>query len=220
MTPRPTEVFGLIEAVISVEGKAFYLHGADCTYSFYVSEAGDLIHTHFGGSHHSANPPVPQIFDGGWIYGPPEYAGKAQREFPDLGNGDFRQPAIRVRHAEGTVVTAFRYSSHRIVEGKPGLDGLPATFGNAADVSTLLIEMVDDIAQLRCTLSYSVFPANNAIARSVAIHNDSTKEVVVEAASSFSVDLPSGEREMIGLSGDWGREGQLFRRPIFPGQQG
>jgi alpha-galactosidase len=80
--------------------------------------------------------------------------------------------------------------------------------------------MVDEIAQLECCLSYAIFPAHNAIVRSVAVTNNSGQEVVVEAAASFSVDLPASDREMIGLSGDWGREGQLFRRPIFPGQQG
>lgn len=208
------------EPAITVEDRTFYLHGSGCTYSFHVSESGDLINSHFGGPHHSQTPPVSQIFDGGWIYGPPEYAGKAQREFPDLGNGDFRQPAIRIRHGDGTAITAFRYSGYKIVEGKPDLEGLPATFGDASEVTTLLVEMVDEIAKLRCTLSYSVFPAANVIARSVAVHNDSGREVVVEAAASFSVDLPAADREMIGLSGDWGREGQLFRRSIYPGQQG
>lgn len=179
-----------------------------------------MIHSHFGGSSHSSAPPVPQIFDGGWIYGPPDYAGKAQREFPDLGNGDFRQPAIRIRHGDGTTVTAFEYKGYDILEGKKGITGLPATFGDGIDVSTLLIHMVDNIANLECTLSYSIFPAYDAIARHVSIYNKSKKEVVVEVAASFSVDLPASEREMIGLSGDWGREGQLFRRPIFPGQQG
>jgi alpha-galactosidase len=163
---------------------------------------------------------VPQIFDGGWIYGPSEYCGKSQREFPDLGNGDFRQPAIRIRHGEGTAVTSFQYSSYEIIDGKPGIPGLPATFGDATAATTLLITLVDEIAQLECTLSYSVFPANDAIVRSFAVKNDSGKEVIVEAAAVFSVDFPSGDREMIGLSGDWGREGQMFRRPIFPGQQG
>lgn len=205
---------------IDVQDRTFHLHGATSTYSFHVSETGDLIHSHFGASSHSPAPPVPQIFDGGWIHGPPEYCGKAQREFPDLGNGDFRQPAIRIRHGDGTVVTAFQYSDYEIVEGKPGIPGLPATFGDATAATTLLIKMVDEIAQLECTLSYAVFPVNDAIVRSVAIRNLGNKDVVVEAAASFSVDLPSGEREMIGLSGDWGREGQLFRRPIYPGQQG
>jgi alpha-galactosidase len=117
-------------------------------------------------------------------------------------------------------VTAFRYHGYEIVEGKAGIPGLPATFGDAAAATTLLIKMIDEIAQLECILSYAIFPANDAIVRSVAIHNLGNKDVVVEAAASFSVDLPSGEREMIGLSGDWGREGQIFRRPIFPGQQG
>jgi alpha-galactosidase len=208
------------ETAIVVNDRTFQLHGATSTYSFHVSQSGDLIHSHFGASSRSPAPPVPQIFDGGWIYGPPEYCGKAQREFPDLGNGDFRQPAIRIRHGDGTVVTAFQYSGYEIVKGKPGIPGLPATFGDATTSTTLLIKMVDEIAQLECTLSYAVFPANDAIVRSMAIKNNSDREVVVEAAASFSVDFPSGEREMMGLSGDWGREGQVFRRPIFPGQQG
>lgn len=203
-----------------VQDRTFYLHGSSCTYSFYISESGDLIHTHFGGSSHSPAPPVPQIYDGGWIYGSPEYSGKAQREFPDLGNGDFRQPAIRIRHDHGTTITSFKYQSHEIVGGKPGIDGLPCTFGDSSAVSTLLVELVDEIAQIECTLSYSIFPALNAIARSVSIRNSSGKDVVVEAVSSFSVDFPASDRDMIGLSGDWGREGQLFRRPIHPGLQG
>jgi alpha-galactosidase len=117
-------------------------------------------------------------------------------------------------------VTSFQYSSYEIIDGKPGIPGLPATFGDAAAATTLLITLIDEIAQLECILSYSVFPANDAIVRSFAVKNDSGKEVIVEAAAVFSVDFPSGDREMIGLSGDWGREGQVFRRPIFPGQQG
>ena len=205
---------------ITVKDRTFHLHGVGCTYSFYVSDSGDLIHSHFGGSSHSPTPPVPQIFDGGWIYGPPDYAGKAQRELPDLGNGDFRQPAIRVRHGDGTTVTSFKYSSYEIVQGKPGIEGLPSTHGAPSDAITLLVKLEDEIAQLECTLSYTVFPAHNAIARSLSVHNAGDKEVVIEVAASFSVDLPAAEREMIGLSGDWGREGQLFRRPIYPGQQG
>lgn len=185
-----------------------------------MSDSGDLIHSHFGGPSHSPAPPVPQIFDGGWIYGPPDYAGKAQRELPDLGNGDFRQPAIRIRHGDGTTITSFQYTGYEIVEGKKGISGLPATFGDAGAASTLLIKLADNIAQIDCTLSYSVFPAHNAIVRHTSIANKGSKDVVVEVAASVSVDLPAGDREMVGLSGDWGREGQLFRRPIFPGTQG
>lgn len=208
------------ETAVTVEDRTFHLHGARCTYSFYISDSGDLIHSHFGGSSHSSTPLVPQIFDGGWIYGPPDYAGKAQREFPDLGNGDFRQPAIRVRHGDGTTITSFKYSSYVIVQGKPSIDGLPSTHGGPSDATTLLVKLADEIAQLECTLSYTIFPAHNAVARSLWVRNASNKEVVIEVAASFSVDLPAADREMIGLSGDWGREGQLFRRPIYPGQQG
>lgn len=207
------------QSAITVNGNTFSLHGATSTYSFYVSDSGDLIHSHFGGTSHSPSPPVPQIFDGGWIYGPSNYAGKAQREFPDLGNGDFRQPAIRLRHG-GTTVTSLHYTGYEIVEGKVEIEGLPSTWGDASAATTLLVTLVDDIAHIECTLSYSIFPAHDAVVRSVEIRNTGNKEVVVEAAASFSLDFPSGDREMIGLSGDWGREGQVFRRPIFAGQQG
>jgi alpha-galactosidase len=179
-----------------------------------------LIHSHFGGASHSPSSPVPQIFDGGWIYGPSDYAGKAQRELPDLGNGDFRQPAIRLRHGDGTTVTALRYAGYEIVEGKVEVGGLPSTWGDASAATTLFVKLSDDIARVQCTLSYAIFPANDAVVRSVEIRNNGDKEAVVEAAASFSVDFPAADREMIGLSGDWGREGQVFRRPVFPGQQG
>lgn len=106
------------------------------------------------------------------------------------------------------------------MQGKPGIDGLPSTHGEPSEATTLLVKLADEIAQLECTLSYTIFPAHNAIARSLSVTNLGDHEAVVEVASSFSVDLPASERDMIGLSGDWGREGQLFRRQIYPGQQG
>lgn len=208
------------DPAVEVDGQTFRLHGASCTYSFYVSDDGDLIHSHFGGPSHSEPPPVPRNWDGGWTYGPPTSAGRAQRELPDLGNGDFRQPAIRVRHGDGTAVTSFKYADYRIKEGKGGIPGMPATFGDASVSTTLLVRLVDNIAQLECTLSYAVFPACNAIVRSMSVINKGSKEAVIEVAASFSVDLAPADRQMIGLSGDWGREGNLFRRGIYPGQQG
>lgn len=112
------------------------------------------------------------------------------------------------------------YVSYDIVPGKPKLDGLPATFGAESDVSTLVITMRDPVSLISVYVSYSIFPEYDAIARSLRIVNNGDEEVVVEQAASFSVDMPSGEWEMLQLSGDWAREARIVRRPIVLGTQG
>jgi hypothetical protein len=71
-------------------------------------------------------------------------------------------------------------------------------------------------------LHYAVFHKLDAITRSFELINNGNEEVVVERAESFSVDLPRAETdwEMIGLHGDWAREGRKFRRKVDWGTQG
>lgn len=181
------------------------------------------MHSHYGGlSNSNKILPVPAIPDGGWLQGNPTSFGRAQREFPDMGRGDFGQPAIRVRHGDGTTVTAFTYDRYEIIEGKQGLPGLPACYGDPTSATTLLVHLQDKVAELSATLSYCVFPEHDAIVRSFSIDNHSSREVVIESAMSFSVDLGNSAegREMIQLSGDWARETQTIRRKVDSGFQG
>lgn len=142
------------------------------------------------------------------------------REFPDLGRGDFRSPAVVIKHEEGFTVSAFKYQSHTVLDGKPSLEGLPATFGTEEEVKTLVVHMLDEVSSIAADLSYSVFPEHDAIVRSVKIINKSQKNVSVEKLASFSVDFPTGEYDMIGLRGDWSRERNQFRRRVDYGTQG
>lgn len=112
------------------------------------------------------------------------------------------------------------YASYEIIPGKPKLPGLPATFGEQADVSTLVIHLTDPVALISVYVSYSIFPAYDAIARSLRIVNNGSEEVTVEQAASFCVDMPSGEWEMLQLSGDWAREARIVKRPVVLGTQG
>jgi alpha-galactosidase len=68
-------------------------------------------------------------------------------------------------------VTVFKYEGYEIVEGKRGLPGLPATYGDRSSASTLLVHLKDEVADLSATLSYAVFPAHNAIVRSFSAKN-------------------------------------------------
>jgi alpha-galactosidase len=207
---------------INIDGTRFTLRGDDSAYAFYVGENGDLLHSHFGGPLSDYPSSAPFIPDGGWLQGPSHAYGRAQREFPDNGNGDFGLPAIRIRHGAGTTVTRFLYDSHKVVQGKGGIKGLPATYGDESSASTLLITLKDDVANLTAVLSYAVFPAHNAFARSFQIQNKGSKNVKVQAAASFSIDMGHAleGRKMLQLSGEWAREAQIVERTIQPGFQG
>ena len=200
---------------IKTDNQAFSLTGPGVSYIFHADESGELIHDHFGPPTHQTTPDIGGP-DGGWG----SYLTRIARELPDSGRGDFRLPAIKIRKSNGNTIVALKYKSHEVVPGKPGLAGLPATFGGAEDASTVVIKMQDDIAKISVKVSYSIFPGHNAIVRSMMIENGGQKEISVEHAASFSVDVPSGEWEMMQLSGDWAREARIVKRPVVLGTQG
>lgn len=94
------------------------------------------------------------------------------------------------------------------MDGKPSLPGLPATYGEAGDVSTLIVHLYDNYSDVSAALSYSVFPKYNAVARSFQITNNGTQNISIERAASFSLDLPNLDLQMIELQGDWSHEVQ------------
>jgi alpha-galactosidase len=189
------------------------LTGDDSSYLFQVGEQGDIVSNHFGGIVDDfVNPPA--INPSGWV----DNLGNLRREFPDIGRSDFRLPAIHISHADGNTVTALTYQSHEVVDGKPSLPGLPATYGNASDVSTIMVHLYDNVSDVAAVLSYSMFPKYNAIARSFKITNNGTSNISIERAASFSVDLPNIELDMLELQGDWSHEMNRVKRPIQYGE--
>ena len=106
-----------------------------------------------------------------------------------------------------------------MLDGKPALEGQPATFGSDEDVKTLVIRMYDEVSDVAADLSYSVFPKHDAIARSVKITNEGSEKIVLERLST-SFDLPHDEYEFLGLHGDWSRERTRLRRKVDFGVQG
>lgn len=203
-----------LDPAITANGANFTLTGDNVSYLFHVDEeTGELISDHFGGPVEDfVNPPY--INPSGWV----DNVGNVRREFPDVGRSDFRLPAIHIAHADGNTVTEFNYQSHEVVDGKPSLPGLPATYGDDADVSTIIVQLYDNYSDVSAALSYSIFPKYNAIARSFAITNNGTEDISIERASSFSTDLPNIELDMIELQGDWSHEMNRVKRPIQYGE--
>lgn len=140
------------------------------------------------------------------------------QEFPAYGAGDFRQPAYQAQLADGSTVTELVYVSHRIIAGKPALEGLPSTYAeNDAEAQTLELTLRDDYAGLEAVLSYTVFANHDAIARSVKFRNASDKPIRLLRALSASVDFKHDRFELLQLSGAWARERDLYRRKLTPG---
>ncbi|KAF4448376.1 putative alpha-galactosidase C precursor [Fusarium austroafricanum] len=210
-------VFAKSSSPIQVDGTSFALNGDNVSYRFHVDNTtGDLINDHYGG---------PVAEDGiaaeiGPIQGWVTLIGRVRREFPDHGRGDFRIPAFQLQQASGTTVTDFRYKSHDVVQGKPGLPSLPSTFGEDGDVSTLVVHMYDNYSSIAADLSYSIFPKHDAIVRSVNITNRGNSTINLRKVSSWSVDLQQDNLDLIEIKGDWAREGMRVRRKVDFGTQG
>jgi alpha-galactosidase len=142
------------------------------------------------------------------------------REYPAFGNTDFRSPAFQVLQEDGSTVADLAYRSHRVSAGKPPLAGLPSTYVESeSEADTLEIELVDELIGLEVTLSYSVLPEYDAVARSVRFRNSGAGRLRLLRALSASVDLPRSDLDMLQLSGDWARERAIVRRSLVPGGQ-
>ncbi|TDZ15153.1 Alpha-galactosidase 2 [Colletotrichum orbiculare MAFF 240422] len=200
---------------IAVEGKTFALTGDHSSYRFHVDElTGDLLSDHFGGpATESLEELEPEI--NGWVGLP----SRVKREYPDLGRGDFRVPAVQIQQAEGYTVSDLQYRSHRVVAGKPALAGLPSTYGTDDDVSTLVVSLFDNYSSIAVDLSYSIFPKYDAIVRSVNITNLGQGNITIQKAASLSVDLPFEDLDLLELRGDWAREATRERRRVGYGVQ-
>lgn len=140
-------------------------------------------------------------------------------EYSAHGVGDYRESSVRVRSAAGHSAVLLTYESHEIVQGKPALDGLPATFGSQEEVTTLAITCRDKALGLRAVLYYSVFEDVDAIARSMCFYNDSEQPLYLEKAMSACLDMDNRDYDMITLHGSWARERHMDRRRVSHGIQ-
>lgn len=139
-------------------------------------------------------------------------------EYSSHGVGDYRESSVRVKDMSGCSAVLLTYVSHVIRDGKPALEGLPATFAGEGRAQTLEITCEDKALGLRAVLSYSVFADTDAIARSVRFENIGEKTVRLEKAMSSCLDMDDRGFETLTLHGGWARERHMERKPIGHGK--
>jgi alpha-galactosidase len=131
--------------------------------------------------------------------------------------GDLRAPSLAVSSAAGPV-SGLLVEGWRVYAGRPSLPGLPAARADKADSETLELVLRDAVSGLRLRLNYSVFSGSDVIARSAIVENLGERELLLDRAASFCLDLAvQGELELLSFEGAWARERGLSRRPLGGG---
>ncbi len=207
--------------------RIFHLNAKGASYVVKVLESGHLAHLYWGKSVRNSNLDYLLTLRERSSFSPTaDPANRAlsldslPQEYPAYGNGDFRHPAYEIQLENGSAVTDLRYRSHKIYSGKPGLEGLPATYAESDDeADTLEIELYDDLTALKVKLSYTVFSNFNAVTRSVHLSNEGKEKLKILRALSMSVDFPDCGYDMLHLQGSWARERHMVRHPIVHGSQ-
>ncbi|HJA73434.1 MAG TPA: alpha-galactosidase [Candidatus Limosilactobacillus faecipullorum] len=210
-----------------IQSQEFHLYNDQVSYLIRVLENGQLGHLYYGAR-------IPDEADHGYLVentyrpmttyvSPDDYSfslSNVQQEYPPYGTSDYRHPAYEVKQANGSTVTNFTFEGYQIINGKPQLTGLPATYASSSHPATTLeIALVDQLTQVKMILSYSIFSDSPIIARNVRFENHGKETVTLTTAQSLSVDLPDADYEWVQFSGAWGRERHPHVTPLRPGLQ-
>ncbi|MBZ2068953.1 alpha-galactosidase [Streptococcus sanguinis] len=208
------------------ECRQFHLTNGEISYIFRVSEDGKLLQLYYGAAVPERDysylvelqhrPMTTYRKEGDLRYS----LEHVRQEFPEYGTTDFRRPAICLRQGNGSRITDFVYVSHQMVDGKPALEGLPATYTETQmEAKTLILTLRDELTEVEVQLFYTIFADWPVIARSSKVINQGRETCYLESLASLSLDLPDADYDWLQLSGAWARERHIKERPLQQGIQ-
>lgn len=208
------------------ENQQFHLFNQEISYIFKISEDGKLLHLYYGENlpdndyshliemHH--RPMTTYRNENDFLYS----LEHLKQEFPEYGTTDFRHPAISLLQKNGSRLSDFVYQGYEVEEGKPKLEGLPATYVDNNDESkTLKVYILDSVTNVQVELLYTIYRDYPVITRSARVMNKGKDIQIIENISSLSLDLPDANYEWQQLSGAWGRERTIKSRTLQQGIQ-
>ena len=142
-------------------------------------------------------------------------------EYPVWGTGDFRDTCLQVRSESGHRVCELTYEGYEIIDGKPAIANMPATFEGKASggkAQTLVITLADRLLGLKILLRYSIFEDSDVIARSVVAVNSGSQKLYLEKILSACLDMDDEGFDLITLHGTWARERHIASRRVTLGK--
>lgn len=204
----------------------FHIYNNEISYIFKILKNGELGQLYFG-KHLQERESFEHMFReatrdmSAYIYeGDSNFSMEnIKQEYPSFGHGDPRYPAFEMRRENGSNIVEFEYCTHRIYDGKPKLSGLPATYAEEEEATTLEVTLEDKKIHAKIKLLYTVFEMFPAIARSAKFEYSGDNYVTLTTAMSGCFDFPDKDYTMIDLAGAWARERYVKERKIDYGVQ-
>ena len=181
------------------------LHTKNSTYQMGVNDHGFLLHLYYGPRMAGdASNQMTYMFRCG--HGNPYDCGAdrnfscdfSPQEYSCYGSGDYRNHAFRVRDDRGVAGADLRYVSHRFVDGKYTIPGLPASYG---DAQTCEVTLADPRLDLEVVLKYGVFEELDMITRTVEVRNNGKAPLYLNKVMSASFDFVTGQYDLIHFYG-------------------
>lgn len=214
--------------LVNKENMEFHLHNNKISYIFNVMQNGQLGHLYFGKKlkhrdsfTHFFKKPIQGV--GIIAHDKDDSAFSLEyykQEFPSYGTTDFRKPAIKILQENGSRITDFKYDSHKIINGKPKVEGLPSTYVESSnEATTLEIKLIDSVLNCELYLTYTIYENRAVITRNSRLENKGNQKLIIENLMSTSIDFPDYDYQMIHLSGAWGRERHIKTRNLEKGCQ-
>ena len=191
------------------------------TYQMKVNEKGVLLHTYYGRrigaedlSYAIADNMLHAWGTSEFVQGDEFYArvDNLPQEISCFGNGDYRESALAVRQADGSLGLQPIFESARVEKGKYSIPGLPAFYGEEGE--TLIVTLKDRVYDIYVHLYYGVLPEYDLITRSLRVENKTDKSIHLERALSLTLDFEYGNYDMISFYGSWAKERTYQRTPI------
>ncbi|WP_288624097.1 alpha-galactosidase [uncultured Streptococcus sp.] len=205
---------------IRIEGNLFYIQSKEMS-MIIENKEGDLLLRHIGGKiakYHGSNAILEKdhAFSGNPTPDNRTFSYDTQRQvFGVHGFGDFRQPSLKIAHANNEL-TQFKLTSSEILNGAKEATGLPNPH-STEDAETLVLTLEDKVAALELKLYYTAYADCSTISTFAKISNLSDKAVVINRALSTMLDVPAGNYDMVTLQGAYAREKTVRRQMVEQG---
>lgn len=206
--------------------KLITLETVDSSYQIKIDSYGYLLHLYYGKKAAGSMEYLLCYADRGFS-GNPYDAGMDRTysldalpmEYPFQGSGDFRTQSFRMKDQHGACGCDLRFDHLEIMDGKYGLEGLPAAYAEQNDVQTLIITLKDAPTATEVKLYYGVFEALNVITRAVCVSNRGKEPIVLEKVQSACLDFLYGSYDLLSFYGRHAMERNLQRMPLIHGKQ-
>jgi alpha-galactosidase len=194
--------------MIRTAGGIFRLETADTEYIFRLTKNGHLEHIYYGSRHISLGMVWPDIealapkrtaqigSTVAYTRDDPLYCLDTMcLEWSGTGKGDYRYSPSEIKMPDGGFVTDFVYESHSVCAGSIPMDSppsgaLPFAGGRENDCESLSLQLRDKACNVHLTIIYTVYEAENVIARRVVLENGEAASLVIRRLLSMSLDMP------------------------------